>query len=171
EALFGTKDDPDSGAISKNMRDKIAKFAKVRGGGALGGFALSKLILGLGTGIGIIPGGLAAVLGPAFTALSTTLGAAFGPDIQKALFGDEVEVEETSTDKDGKTVTTKKKKRQGGLFGSIFDFTRDKIMDPAAKQVNQMGKNIASWFKNNVEGPFVRGMAPLHDAFSRAGAA
>lgn len=171
EALFGTKDDPDSGAISKNMRDKIAKFVKVRGGGALGGFALSKLILGLGTGIGIIPGGLAAVLGPAFTALSTTLGAAFGPDIQKALFGDEVEVEETSTDKDGKTVTTKKKKRQGGLFGNIFDFTRDKIMDPAAKQVNQMGKNIASWFKNNVEGPFVRGMKPLHDAFSRAGAA
>lgn len=171
EALFGTKDDPDSGAISKNMREKIADFVKVRGGGAIGGFALSKLILGLGTGIGIIPGGLAAVLGPAFAALSTTLGAAFGPDIKKALFGDEVEVEETSTDKDGKTVTTKKKKRQGGLFGSIFDFTRDKIMDPAAKQVDRLGKNIASWFKVNVEGPFVRGMQPLHDAFGRAGAA
>lgn len=171
ELIFGNYKDPKSGLISKEFRDKvkdqIKKYAPTTMAGALAGNMLWSLGVGLIPGLAILPGG------PILTMLGALMGGTNAEEIKKFFFGDEVEVEEETTDKDGKKVKTKSKKRKGGIFGSAFDTAKNKVLEPFANKINSIGANIADWFKKDIVGPFSRTVEPMKiaigDGIKRAG--
>ena len=161
QAIFGVEGDDDSGFISKNMRTALMKNLPAWLLGGISGAALWNLIssVGLIPGLSLLPGG------PIFAALGA-IGVGLNADnIKNFLFGDEVE--ETVTDKDGKV--KKVKKRHGGVFGSIFDFGKDKIVDPLARTFDRFGKATKQWFENDIEKPFIDALKPMKDAMIETG--
>lgn len=167
--IFGDSVDPKSGLISRDFRDKVTatikKYAPASIGGALAGNAVWNLGIGLIPGLSLLPGG------PIFTMLGSLAAASNAETINKFFFGEEY-VEETTDEATGKT--TKVKKRKGGLFGSIFDAAKSKVLEPFANRVNKLGEDIQAWFKDNVVGPFGRAIEPMKqqigDGLKRAGA-
>lgn len=167
--IFGDSIDPKSGLISRDFRDKVTatikKYAPASIGGALAGNAVWNLGIGLIPGLSLLPGG------PIFTMLGSLAAASNAETINKFFFGEEY-VEETTDKATGKT--TKVKKRKGGLFGSIFDAAKSKVLEPFANRVNKLGEDIQVWFKDNVVGPFGRAIEPMKqqigDGLKRAGA-
>lgn len=168
--IFGDGVDPDSGLISKNFKDKIKdqvkKYAPSTIVGALSGAGAWAAVEGLGLipGLSLIPGG------PIFSMLGGLVGMSNADKFNQFLFGEEVEVEEDVKDKDG-NVTGKKrrKKREGGAFGKMFDFAKEKLVTPLAKRVDSIGKSIGTWFHKDVLGPLDRAIDPLKQSLIEAG--
>ncbi len=168
--IFGDGIDPDSGLISKNFKEKLGKnikrYAPATLAGALGGNVLGGILdagLGLIPGLSIIPGG------PIMTMMGSMVGLANADTINKFFFGDEVEQTVTETDANGNEIKKTKKVRQGGLFGRAYDYTRDHIFAPAARKMDEYGKNIGNWFHDSVITPLSNSMKPLKESMERAG--
>ena len=169
ELLFGNIEDPKSGLISKEFREKVKKEIKDRAPAALGGATLGAGAWGLISSLGIIPGLSLIPGGPIFGFLGGLTGALNAEKINSFFFGEEADVTEESTDENGNKITKTVKKRQGGLFGKAFDFTKDKILTPMSNKINQMGKSVGEWFDKNVVGPFSRSIEPLKEQMHEAG--
>ena len=168
--IFGEFGDDDSGLISKNFRKKVVETVKkyappVLGLGAAGG-ALGNL---LGAGLGLIPGLSLLPTGPIFGIMGALMGVANADQINKFLFGDEVE-ETTEVDdgKGGKKKVTHKK-REGGIFGGIHDFARDKIITPLGNKFNEVGYKVQGWFQESIITPLRNSMEPLKNRMREAG--
>lgn len=168
--IFGDYKDPKSGLISKEFRDKVKAQIKRVAPSAIGGAALGAGAWGAISSLGIIPGLSLIPGGPIFGMLGAITGATNADSINKFLFGDEVEVTEEVKDKDGNVTGTKKrKKREGGIFGSVFDTAKNKLVEPFARRVDKVGKSIGSWFKDSIISPLNNSMKPLKDNISKAG--
>lgn len=171
--IFGDNEDPNSGLISKNARENITKHLKQYAPSAMTGALAGTAAWGLISNIGIIPGLSLLPGGPILGFLGAATGIANAENFNKFLFGKEVEEEETVEVPDGKggtkTVTRKKKKRDGGIFGSVETFMKDKFLTPIAKKVNSVGESINKWFNNNIIGPLSRSIDPLKEALHNAG--
>lgn len=141
------------GLIPKQWQDNIKKALPGIGIGALGGTIVGGLI----PGIAMLPGG--PILG-GLAGLAVSLN---GDRISKFFFGEE----EDEKDADGKP--TGKKVRTGGMFGRIFNYGKDKIIDPFFGTLDKWGRNIGDWFQESVIGPFSRSIQPFKDAMADAG--
>lgn len=168
--IFGEFGDDDSGLISKNFRKKVVETVKkyappVLGLGAAGG-ALGNL---LGAGLGLIPGLSLLPTGPIFGIMGALMGVANADQINKFLFGDEVEeTAEVDDGKGGKKKVTRKK-REGGIFGGIHDFARDKIITPLGNKFNEVGYKVQGWFQESIITPLRNSMEPLKNRMREAG--
>lgn len=161
ELIFGKIEDPKSGLISKDFREKakgaIKKYAPSSITGALAGGVAWNLVSGLGIipGLSLLPGG------PIFTALGGMMGMANADSFNKFLFGEETE----EKGEDGKV----HKVRKGGVFGKAFDFTRDKILTPLGAKINKAGESISKWFHDGIITPLENSIQPLKDQMTKAG--
>lgn len=161
ELIFGKIEDPKSGLISKDFREKakgaIKKYAPSSIIGALAGGTAWNLISGLGIipGLSLLPGG------PIFTALGGMMGMANAETFNKFLFGEESE----EKGEDGKI----HKVRKGGVFGKAFDFTKEKILTPLGNKINKAGESIANWFHDGIITPLENSIQPLKDEIGKAG--
>lgn len=172
--IFGDNEDPDSGLLSKNFREKatnqIKRFAPAGMLGALAGSGAWSLIssIGLLPGLSLLPGG------PILGFLGAAVGMSNADKFNEMIFGKEVveEVEEEVSDGEGgtKKVTTKQKKRKGGVFGAAESFIKDKIFKPFAVRFDAMGKKVGEWFQESIVGPLSRSVNPLKEQLSKAGA-
>lgn len=169
ELLFGNFEDPKSGLISKEFREKFKKEVKDRAPAALGGAALGAGAWNLISSMGVIPGLSLIPGGPIFGFLGGLTGALNADKINSFFFGDEVDVTEETTDAKGNKVSKTTKKRQGGLFGKAFDFTKDQIITPMANRINKMGESVHSWFDDHVVAPFSRSIEPLKERLHESG--
>lgn len=160
--IFGDGIDEKSGLISKEFRKKVTdtvkKYAPASVAGALAGNTIWNMGLGLIPGLSLLPGG------PIFTLLGAITGGSNAEAFNKLLFGEEVEETVESTDGNGNKTTEKRKRRKGGMFGSIFDTAKNKIIEPFGKIVNSVGKNIGEWFKKDIVAPFGRALEPMKNA-------
>ena len=166
EVLFGNMEDPKSGIISKEFRDKVVKTIKTNLPGTAVGAGIGSII---GSGLGLIPGLSLLPTGPIFTFFGAMTGLANADKINKFFFGTEVEEEIETPNEDGSVTRTRQKTRKGGLFGRMFDFTKDKLITPVAERFDNAGKKVASWFDKSIIDPLKNSMKPLQDAMSRAG--
>lgn len=172
--IFGDNEDPDSGLLSKNFREKatnqIKRFAPAGMLGALAGSGAWSLISSIGMlpGLSLLPGG------PILGFLGAAVGMSNADKFNEMIFGKEVveEVEEEVSDGEGgtKKVTTKQKKRKGGVFGAAESFIKDKIFKPFAIRFDAMGKKVGEWFQESIVGPLSRSVNPLKEQLSKAGA-
>lgn len=168
--IFGDSEDPKSGLISKEFREKTMKTIKKVAPSALGGAAIGGGMATAMGSLGIFPGLMLGPGGPILATLGAITGASQADKINKFLFGEEVETEEDVKDKDGNVTGKKKtKKRQGGIFGKAYDYMKDKVMEPIAKGMNKVVKGIGNWFKEDVLGPLGRSIEPLKDKLKEAG--
>ncbi len=165
QLLFGNSLDPKSGLISKEFRDKLKNGIKEHAPATIAGFLGGKGILSLMGKVGIIPGTL---LGTVIPALGAVTGFANAKSINKLLFGEEAEETVTET-RDGKEVKVTKKVRKGGLFGKIFDVTKNSIITPIAKKFDAVGKSIGKWFHESIIKPFSTALTPLKEELKKAG--
>lgn len=169
EMIFGNVTDPKSGLISKEFRDKakdqIKKAAPATIAGALAGGGAWNMIssMGLIPGLSLLPGG------PIFTMLGGITGATNAESINKFFFGEERE--ETTEEDDGKGGKKKvtRKVRRGGMFGKIFDTVQNKMIKPFAKRIDETGKKIGGWFKDQIIKPFDYALKPMKDQLGKAG--
>lgn len=161
ELLFGDMEDPDSGLISKNFRDKVKDNIKKYAPSTITGGMIGSVI---GSGLGLIPGLSLLPTSPIMGFLGASVGMSQTEKFNKFLFGEEVTVSE---EVDGKTVT--RKERQGGMFGSMFDFAKNKLITPLAKRFDDIGNNIGKWFHKDVLGPLERAFEPLKNNILEAG--
>ena len=166
EVLFGNVTDPKSGLISKEFREKVTASVKkyapfTVAGGALGGM--------LGAGLGVIPGLSLLPTGPVFAIMGSLMGFANSDKLEKFFFGESVEQEVESTDANGNKTKTKKVIREGGLFGGIHDFVKDKLITPFGKKVNAAGEKIGNWFEDSIIAPLRRSTEGFHKQISEAG--
>ena len=166
EVLFGNMEDPKSGIISKEFRDKVVKTIKTNLPGTAVGAGIGSII---GSGLGLIPGLSLLPTGPIFTFFGAMTGLANADKINKFFFGTEVEEEIETPNEDGSVTRTRQKTRKGGLFGRMFDFTKDELITPVAKRFDEAGKKVAGWFDKSIIDPLKNSMKPLQDAMSRAG--
>lgn len=161
ELIFGKIEDPKSGLISKDFREKakgaIKKYAPSSIAGALAGGTAWNLISGLGIipGLSLLPGG------PIFTALGGMMGMANAESFNKFLFGEESEEKGT----DGKM----HKVHKGGVFGKAFEFTKEKILTPLGAKINKAGESISKWFHDGIITPLENSIQPLKDEIGKAG--
>lgn len=166
EVMFGNVEDPKSGLISKEFREKVTKQVKkyapfTIGGGALGGL--------FGAGLGLIPGLSLLPTGPIFAIMGSLMGFANSDKLEKFFLGEEVEQEVESTDDAGNVVKSRKTVRQGGLFGGIHDFVKDKMLVPFGKKVNKVGQKISGWFEDSIIAPLRRSTEGFHEKIAEAG--
>lgn len=170
EIIFGKAGDDDAGILSKNFRknvvEQVKKYAPPALAGGLAGGALGGM---LGAGLGLIPGLALLPTGPIFGIMGALMGIANEEKINKFLFGDEVEREVETVDSNGNKIKTRKSVREGGIFGGIHDFTRDKLLKPFADKVNIAGGKISNWFKESIVDPLDRSAKPLKEEMSKAG--
>lgn len=148
----GRKIRDDSGLIPNQWKENIKKALPGAAIGALGGTIVGGLI----PGIAMLPGG--PILG-GLAGLAVSLS---GDKIEKFLFGNE----EDELDDDGKK--TGKKVRKGGVFGRMFNFGRDKIVEPFFRQLDTWGKSIGDWFNESVITPLSNSVQPFRDAMKSA---
>ena len=169
--IFGDSEDPKSGLISKEFREKAMKTIKKVAPSALGGAALGGGMAAAIGSLGIFPGLMLGPGGPIMAALGAITMGSQADKINKFIFGEEVEeeVEVDDPKHPGQKIKQKKKKRQGGIFGKAFDYTRDHIMKPMADKMNKVTKSIGDWFKSDVLGPLGRSIEPLKEKLSEAG--
>lgn len=163
--IFGDGVDEKSGLISKEFRGKVVDQVKKYAPGAAGGALIGKM---LGDGLGLIPGLSLLPTGPIFSLMGSMVGVANSDKLNKFFFGEEVESETTEI-VDGKEVKKKKKTREGGMFGKVYDFTRDKLLTPVAKKFDETGKRISGWFQESIIGPLSRTVEPLREQITKAG--
>ena len=171
--IFGDAEDPKSGMISKEFREKVKKQVKEAAGPALGGAALGAGAWSAISGLGIIPGLSLLPGGPVFALLGGITAAANADRIKKFFFGEEGEetVEEPVYDNDGKQVGTKKvtrKKRQGGVFNKVVDTIDNKFMKPLGERVTKVGESIQDWFKESITTPLKNAMKPAQEKIQEA---
>ena len=164
ELLFGDMEDPDSGLISKNFRDKVKDNIKKYAPSTITGGMIGSVI---GSGLGLIPGLSLLPTGPIMGFLGASVGMSQTEKFNKFLFGEEVEVEEKDPDDPNKTI--RKHERQGGMFGSMFNFAKNKLITPLAKRFDEIGNNIGKWFHKDVLGPLGRAFDPIRDNILEAG--
>lgn len=175
--LFGDEEDEtgESGLFSKNLREKVLKAIKEHGGGMVLG-RIAGGILGKGAGalaigaakMGLIPGVVGALVGPTIASIGSVVGFFAGPKLINMIFGEEQEVEVTDP-KTGKKV--RRKERMGGMFGKIYDATRDELVRPFAEKMNAVGMKMSDWFQESIIGPLARAMDPAKKAMHDAGEA
>ena len=169
--IFGDSEDPKSGLISKDFREKALKTVKKVAPSALGGAAIGKgMALAMGH-LGIFPGLMLGPGGPIMATLGAITMGSQADKINKFLFGEETESEVDEKDSEGNVIGKKKvKKREGGVFGKAYDYMKDKVMEPIAKGMNNVVKGIGNWFKEDILGPLGRSIEPLKDKLKEAGA-
>lgn len=169
--IFGDSEDPKSGLISKEFREKAMKSIKKVAPSALGGAAIGGGMAAIMGNLGIFPGLMLGPGGPIMATLGAITMGSQADKINKFLFGEETESEVDEKDKDGNVIGKKKvKKREGGIFGKAYDYMKDKVMEPIAKGMNNVVKSIGNWFKEDVLGPLGRSIEPLKDKLKEAGA-
>ena len=170
ELIFGNITDDDSGLISKNFRKKtveaVKKYAPPIIGTAAAGGVLGHL---LGMGLGLIPGLAMLPTGPVFGIMGALVGLANAEQINKFFFGDEVEETREVDDGKGGKKTVTSKRREGGLFGGIHDFVRDKMVIPFGEKINETGHKIQGWFQESIVTPLRNSMEPLKQHIAKAG--
>lgn len=178
--LFGDGVDEKSGIISKEFRkkfvDKVKELAPSTATGAASGALIGKI---LGGGLGLIPGLSLLPTGPIFGFLGGAVGMANADKFNKFLFGEEVEVDEEQEVDDPdhpgqkkKVKTGKKiKKREGGVFHSMYETVKNKVVTPIGDKINKAGEGIANWFKKDVLGPLKNASKALseklHESFEK----
>lgn len=169
--IFGDSEDPKSGLISKEFREKAMKSIKKVAPSALGGAAIGGGMAALMGNLGVFPGLMLGPGGPIMATLGAITMGSQADKINKFLFGEETESEVDEKDKDGNVIGKKKvKKHEGGVFGKAYDYMKDKVMEPIAKGMNNVVKGISNWFKEDVLGPLGRSIEPLKDKLKEAGA-
>lgn len=169
--IFGDSEDPKSGLISKEFREKAMKSIKKVAPSALGGAAIGGSMAAIMGNLGIFPGLMLGPGGPIMATLGAITLGSQADKINKFLFGEETESEVDEKDKDGNVIGKKKvKKREGGVFGKAYDYMKDKVMEPIAKGINNVVKSIGNWFKEDILGPLGRSIEPLKDKLKEAGA-
>lgn len=164
EMLFGNMEDPKSGLISKEFRDKVKNSVLKYAPGTITGAAIGSV---LGSGLGLIPGLSLLPTGPIMGFLGASVGMSQAEKFDKFLFGEEVETETTDPNDSNKKI--RKKERQGGVFGRMFNFARDKVLTPFAKRIDDIGTKIGQWFHEDILGPLGRSMKPIQDGLINAG--
>lgn len=166
--LFGDEEDEsgESGLFSKNMREKVLKAIRDHGGGMLAGKVAGTLVGSMAGGL--LPTAIGAMVGPVLGSVGAVAGFFAGPKLMNMIFGEEAEVE-TIDPKTGKRI--KKKERMGGMFGKVYDATRDELIRPFAEKMNQAGKKIQDWFHESIIDPLSRSMDPAKEAMHNAGEA
>ena len=171
EALFGSAVD-ENGNEKSLLGPKTREAIKNAAGPALGGAALGGAAWSMISSLGIIPGLSLLPGGPIFTMLGGITGAMNADAIKNFFFGKEEESTEEVKDENGNVTGTKKvKKRVGGLFGTVFDFAKTKMLEPFAKRINAAGEKVGEWFNESVVAPFKNAMQPLREQMKRAGTA
>lgn len=159
EMLFGNSIDPKSGLISKEFRDKVKNVIKDKAPTTIGGAALGAGAWSLISSLGIIPGLSLLPGGPIFGFIGGLLGATQADRIKEFFFGKPEE--EQVIGPDGKPTGETRKVHKGGLFGKAFDFTRSKIIEPAAKKFNEITHSIGEWFQKDIITPFNNALEPM----------
>lgn len=168
--IFGDAEDPKSGLISKEFREKAMTTIKKVAPSALGGAAIGGGMAAAIGSLGIFPGLMLGPGGPIMAAIGAITMGSQADKINKFLFGEETESEVDEKDKDGNVIGKKKvKKRQGGIFGKAYDYARDHVLKPMADTMNKAVKGIGNWFKTDVLGPLGRSIEPLKEKLSEAG--
>ena len=168
--LFGDEDDVtgDSGIISKNMRDKIAAHLKKYAPPATLGFLAGKGVWSAVSSMGLLPG--LTVAGPVMGILGGLVGLGSADRFQKMLFGEDVEREISEVDpKTGKRIVTKKKVKEGGLFGKAYDSIEKKMIDPLADKIKGLTERFSDWFKEDILDRLSRSAKGLQDKLKKAG--
>lgn len=169
--IFGDAEDPKSGLISKEFREKAMKTVKKIAPSALGGAAIGGGMAAAMGSLGIFPGLMLGPGGPIMAAIGTVTMGSQADKINKFLFGEETEetVEVQDPKDPNKTITQTRKKRQGGIFGKAYDYARDHVLKPMADTMNKAVKGIGNWFKTDVLGPLGNSIKPLKEKLAEAG--
>ena len=169
--IFGDAEDPKSGLISKEFREKAMKTIKKVAPSALGGAAIGGGMAAAIGSLGIFPGLMLGPGGPIMAAVGAITMGSQADKINKFLFGEETEetVEVKDPKDPNKTITQTRKKRQGGIFGKAYDYARDHVLKPMADTMNKAVKGIGNWFKTDVLGPLGRSIEPLKEKLAEAG--
>ena len=152
ELIFGKEDDDDSGYISKNTRRKMARALP---GFITGGLGINAIVGGM-SGMGLLPSLLTMPGGPIVTALGGLAGTFAGPKIEKFFFGEK--------DEKGKWIPGKE-----GVFGTIFNFGKNKLFDPFFSRVNEMAKGIGGWFEKKIMDPLRESLDPIKKEMKEGG--
>lgn len=152
EVIFGKEDDDDSGYISKNTRRKMARALP---GFITGGLGINAIVGGM-SGMGLLPSLLTMPGGPIVTALGGMAGMFAGPKIEKFFFGEK--------DEEGKWIPGKE-----GVFGTIFNFGKNKLFDPFFSRVNGMAKGIGGWFEKKIMDPLRESLDPIKKEMKEGG--
>ena len=152
ELIFGKEDDDDSGYISKNTRRKMARALP---GFITGGLGINAIVGGM-SGMGLLPSLLTMPGGPIVTALGGLAGMFAGPKIEKFFFGEK--------DEKGKWIPGKE-----GVFGTIFNFGKNKLFDPFFSRVNEMAKGIGGWFEKKIMDPLRESLDPIKKEMKEGG--
>lgn len=172
--IFGDGIDEKSGIITKEFREKIKKQVKNAAGPALGGAVLGGAAWSAISGLGLIPGLSLLPGGPIFALLGGITGAVNADTIKNFFFGEEADVDETVQEPDPKnpgkmiTKTVHKHKRQGGMFGKIFDGVENKIIKPLGERMDKVGQDIHGWFQENIVDSLKNSMKPMRDRIQEA---
>ena len=172
--IFGDGIDEKSGIITKEFREKIKKQVKNAAGPALGGAVLGGAAWSAISGLGLIPGLSLLPGGPIFALLGGITGAVNADAIKNFFFGEEADVDETVQEPDPKnpgkmiTKTVHKHKRQGGMFGKIFDGVENKIIKPLGERMDKVGQDIHGWFQENIVDSLKNSMKPMRDRIQEA---
>lgn len=172
--IFGDGVDEKSGIITKEFREKIKKQVKNAAGPALGGAVLGGAAWSAISGLGLIPGLSLLPGGPIFALLGGITGAVNADTIKNFFFGEEADVDETVQEPDPKnpgkmiTKTVHKHKRQGGMFGKIFDGVENKIIKPLGERMDKVGQDIHGWFQENIVDSLKNSMKPMRDRIQEA---
>ena len=161
--IFGDAEDPKSGLISKEFREKAMKTVKKIAPSALGGAAIGGGMAAAIGSLGIFPGLMLGPGGPIMAAVGAVTMGSQADKINKFLFGEETE--EDDPDHPGE----KKKVRKGGIFGKAYDYAKDHVLKPMADTMNKAVKGIGNWFKTDVLGPLGRSIEPLKEKLAEAG--
>ncbi len=161
--IFGDAEDPKSGLISKEFREKAMKTVKKIAPSALGGAAIGGGMAAAIGSLGIFPGLMLGPGGPIMAAVGAVTMGSQADKINKFLFGEETE--EDDPDHPGE----KKKVRKGGIFGKAYDYAKDHVLKPMADTMNKAVKGIDNWFKTDVLGPLGRSIEPLKEKLAEAG--
>ena len=146
--FFGSDDDPNSGVIPANARKKIKSMLPGWLIGKTTGTMLWNVIsnLGLIPGLSLLPGG------PILGAIGGLVGAFSKDNLEAFFFG--------KKDEDGK-------RDDSGVFSKMFNGFKDRVIQPIADKINEMGEGIEGWFHEVVEKNLADFFAPMKELFKR----
>lgn len=170
EIIFGNAVDEKSGLISKEFRGKLKQHLVTTLPGVMAGKMVGGAAWNIISNLGIIPGLSLLPGGPIFSLLGAIGGGITGDMVRKFFFGEDVVEEQDVLDKEGKPTGEKKKVKvhKGGMFGSIFDSVKNKMIEPFANKINEYGKNISKWFTDQVTKPFKYASEKMKEGFGNS---
>lgn len=170
EIIFGNAVDEKSGLISKEFRGKLKQHLVTTLPGVMAGKMLGGAAWSIISNLGIIPGLSLLPGGPVFSLLGAIGGGITGDMVRKFFFGEDVVEEQDVLDEEGKPTGEKKKVKvhKGGMFGSIFDSVKNKMIEPFANKINEYGKNISKWFSDQVTKPFKYASEKMKEGFGNS---